>query len=828
MWKIGRLRAPALALLLGGVLGGCGGGGGGGGAQKIDVHASGRVVLASIGGGTLDVYRVGDYASPLLTVPTSTGATLPEIGRFAFDLAAVPEDALFLLVARGGQAFDTNENGILDSASTPNRGAVHALASAAELQTGEVHLSAASELVYQRLRYSLSALYDDGFVLRTASSWAGSLLRASISGVPDVDNDDVLAFDPLLHQSALFRPYAQITPFVTTLLANGPLTETALDLLDVDLGSLEFASAVGGLDVVGDLAYVTTNDAGLAIVDISDPTAPTPLGSIDTPDSATGVQVVGSLAYVNDGSSLQIVNVANPAAPTPRGSLALGGEINEVEVAGHVAYVAATTLGAPLLHIVDVSNPGSPSVLKEQVTAGTSLAVRVLGTHAYVLEPSQIETFDVSNPAAPVSLGTRATQEAQRIEIADGHLFVAGRFLEVFDLGTPSSPVRVGSIGLPTPAAFGLVVEGGQALVGASGEGIVVVDVSTPAAPALVALVPVEGFAHGLARAGGLVATTSPTATGVLSLLAFRAPEPSGAVARVPLSTPIAVEAAGGRVYVTHGFPTERLSVFDASDPLSLSAVGNVDLAMPGANDLVVAGTRAFVSAVSLQVYDVGNPFSPSLLGQTPPDTSGRIAVGSNVVYESHDPGIFVVDVSDPTSPTPLGSIVRPGFASGIAFDGSVLAHAESQGGVSFFTTATPTAPSLAGVFPPVAGRLNINVALRAPTAFVTEQPALGGPGGGLRLLDYANPSAPASVRFVPLPGTAGSVVLSGTTAYVRTDAGLHAVNVALPSLATRIGTIPVAAFVEDVAVDGAFLYLTAGGVNGGLLVVRGVQVKVP
>ena len=113
-----RLRS-SLALVLTVVLAGCGGSGGGSEPvpvpEQTDVNAHGRVVAGGIGGSTLSVYRVGDYGAPVVTVTTSTGATLGEIGKFTFAIPNVPS-----VVEAGLPEFQaTAWNGLFAPKGTP-------------------------------------------------------------------------------------------------------------------------------------------------------------------------------------------------------------------------------------------------------------------------------------------------------------------------------------------------------------------------------------------------------------------------------------------------------------------------------------------------------------------------------------------------------------------------------------------------------------------------------------------------------------------------------------------------------------------------------------
>ena len=68
--------------------------------------------------------------------------------------------------------------------------------------------------------------------------------------------------------------------------------------------------------VSGNYAYVADGDAGLQVIDVSNPANPQRVGGYDTSGDAQGVAVSGNYAYVADGGAgLQVIDVSNPANP---------------------------------------------------------------------------------------------------------------------------------------------------------------------------------------------------------------------------------------------------------------------------------------------------------------------------------------------------------------------------------------------------------------------------------------------------------------------------------------------------------------------------------
>ena len=67
-------------------------------------------------------------------------------------------------------------------------------------------------------------------------------------------------------------------------------------------------------------AYVTAGNAGLRILDISNPEAPVELGYCDTPEDAETLELQGNYAYVADWErTLWIIDISDPAEPTQVG-----------------------------------------------------------------------------------------------------------------------------------------------------------------------------------------------------------------------------------------------------------------------------------------------------------------------------------------------------------------------------------------------------------------------------------------------------------------------------------------------------------------------------
>lgn len=176
-------------------------------------------------------------------------------------------------------------------------------------------------------------------------------------------------------------------------------------------GVLPVAKQVSDITVAGDYAYITAGEAGLAVVDVSEPLTPTIASDYDSPGQASGLAVAGPYVYVADGTKgLRVVDVSDPRDPREVGSCSTRGRANDVAVAGHYAYVADGEGG---LRVVDIADPHHPVEVGSHSTDGHAAAVAIWSDvfpwrrFGYVVDvQARLHIFDLRDPAAPAPVST--------------------------------------------------------------------------------------------------------------------------------------------------------------------------------------------------------------------------------------------------------------------------------------------------------------------------------------------------------------------------------------------------------------------------------------
>jgi hypothetical protein len=805
----------------------CGGGGGGGGVadETADVLVRGRVVLASLAGATVEVFRHDDLLQPRATATTEAG---PAAGRFELSLPGVQSTDLFLFVVRGGTATDVDEDGVPDPTPQDNAGVVHAVVGGGQLRRGlDVLVSVVSEVVYQRTRLLLAAEYPPEHVARAVAAEVTFVVERSLDGDADVDADDGLRFDPTRDASALFRPYRSYEPLVANLIEGSGVTQQAFAFSGETVGFREDPDAVfTDVHVVGDVVYVTDALEGLATIDLRTRAR---LDSFRTPGMALAFEVVDGTAVIADGTGLQTVDVTDPHSIGNGNRVALP-HATALDVVGELAYVVgASPFGDdPSLHVMEAFPEELSSPLGSVPLDGRPLGVASTGSHAYVaLGDAGLEVVDVRDPTAPRSLGTfRADADAYAVLLHRGHLFVGTEVgIQVFALTDPALPQALVALPLAGLVSADDLAAAGDRIFAATPTGIEVVDVSTPAAPVrLGALSPPGAAATAIAVDGARLAAAG--FDGRLHVLAAGTPAPSAVVATLSVVGFVTcLDAEPGRARVGTIEP-RAFHLVDLADPLRPSVLGSAFLPF-SPRDVRARDGVAFVATDGLLAIDESDPAAPTPAGSTQRSIAFEaVALGSRVAFGVGPDGLTVVDVSAPLDPRLVSTVDIPGNPVDVAFDGGVsLVLANGDDGIATFDVTSEGSPQPAGG---VAVGEAVAVAARRGFAFVVvdaeSQAAVD--EDDLKVLDVSVPTAPHLLRSVFLPGSPRFVTLSGDHALVGGGAaGLHVVDVSDPNASVHWGTLPVDGSAQQVAPAGDVVLVAR---FEDVVVVRGVRRAVP
>jgi hypothetical protein len=387
--------------------------------------------------------------------------------------------------------------------------------------------------------------------------------------------------------------------------------------------------------------------------------------------------------------------------------------------------------------------------------------------------------------------------QADGIFVSGNHAYVAdgASGLLVIDISNPAAPTLSGSYDTPGNAA-GVFVAGDHAFVADGLFGLQVLDVSNPAFPAFSGAYNTPGSAQGVFVAGDH-AYVADDLSG-LQVINIRIPAtPTLAGTHNTPGQALGVYVSGDHAYVADG--ASGLRVVDISNPATPTLAGTYDT--PGqARGVFVAGDHAFVAddLSGLQVIDISDPTTPALSGtyNTPGWAFGVHVSGDRAFVADEDSGLQVIDISDPTAPTLSLTFDTAGFARGVWVSGDHAFVADHLSGLQVIDVGDPTTPALSGTYDTPGDARGIFVA--GDHAFVGDNLA------GFHVVDISDPTTPVLSGTYDTPGDTRGVFVSGNHAYVADEAsGLQVIDISDPDTPTLAGTYDTPGNARGVHVSG-------------------------
>jgi len=523
------------------------------------------------------------------------------------------------------------------------------------------------------------------------------------------------------------------------------------------------------LVVRGDFVYLAGGYGGLQIVNISDPVHPVLVASLDTPDWAMDLELAGDYAYVSDFSRLLIFDISDPYAPL---QVAQSGPIiaraYTAAVAGNYLYVAGGPNG---FHIVDISDPAAPILVQTIKPFEFTELLEIGGDTLYVQNNSSyIYMWDITNPTVPQYLGSRAVATIpMEIKIVDAYYYGTydDRFV-VADVFNPPVLPDKDVVWDSLADARGLALADTLIYLCDGALGMKILKQQDPdLMPQRLGSYDTPDYSDRIALSGNyaLVRNYRDFAPYRWGLQIVDISDPAAPLQIGTYYAPGKIyDAEWKDAYVYVADNNAGLQVLDVSDPGAPNLVHAVSNLF--AYDLAVVDTLLYVAnAQGLQIFAIGDPLSPVLLGTLGGfGAATAMAVAGNYAFLSAaTTGFQIVDVFNPSSPVPLGSVPASGIKD-IAIQGDI-AYAVNVAGLRVFDCSDKSLPSQICSHPTQAQALSIEV--RGSYAYVAEASLSWVDESGLWVYDISNPSAPAVAGFFHTPGVIWDVALAGSNLFV-------------------------------------------------------------
>lgn len=401
------------------------------------------------------------------------------------------------------------------------------------------------------------------------------------------------------------------------------------------------------------------------------------------------------------------------------------------------------------------------------------------------------------------------------------YLFIgAGNAVEVLDERLPNTGARLGALPLPR-TVVGLAPAGDYLYTLGAGRHLgdpnllMTVDVRDPARPLLAAELEVEG-SPGIREI--FVADGALYLLGVrLHIFSLASPAAPVEVAEVDLPVSNAEIAVAGS-YAYLAVPGESIRVLDLRNPAAPQEVGRFTPATgKGFGDLVVAGGRLYAyssdpdGTTLLRVFGLASPAAPERLHtHNAVGAGGRLAGDGERVALYTEPGagerLAIYDPRGPAEAPPASSGPAPAGVGRLALAGARAALAADYE-LSVYTLSPGQAPAAAGGYRSTGVDLIAVDGARA--AAVTYSSAAD--RYDLRLIDIADPQAPALLAAAPGVARVGDLDMAGDLIAVSAQQEGLALFRAGAGI-TRLGAYDPAGAVVAAELRGGLAYLLEQG----------------
>ncbi|HLD29482.1 MAG TPA: carboxypeptidase regulatory-like domain-containing protein, partial [bacterium] len=417
--------------------------------------------------------------------------------------------------------------------------------------------------------------------------------------------------------------------------------------------------------------------------------------------------------------------------------------------------------------------------------------------------------------------------------VADGnYAYVAASvFIAIYDISNPADPIQL-SI-LPTDNnASDIKLSGNYLYVADSSGGLRIIDVTDKSNPVETGYYyesyetsPGFGVANvvlGVEVSGNYAYITEARNEGeeaglkVIDITSKSSPIQAGHA-----STPEAYDLKLDDTYAYVVDYSSGLFVIDISAPASPSVAGYLSMDQ-GAKQIDISGNYAYIvnsgagtDLRGLQVVDISNPFSPvavSTWGISGLIYPDGVFISGTKAYIGYDTsGLYVIDISDPLNPAELGHYDSSGHARR-AFVSDSTAYLADRESFLILNVSNPASITKLGEY--ITPSLGTSLAISGSYAY------LGDSGKtALCVIDISQPAQPQLVEISDYAGTPNDLAISGNYICVAGGtADLRILNISNPLNVTQASLLSLAGEASGIDIYGNYACVAAK--NGGVRIV--------
>ena len=285
----------------------------------------------------------------------------------------------------------------------------------------------------------------------------------------------------------------------------------------------------------------------------------------------------------------------------------------------------------------------------------------------------------------------------------------------------------------------------------------------------------------------------------VLQVLDIHTLQPVGEWVTESIVSSLAV--SDGYVFIANW--SDGFKVIDVDDPTNPHMVAEIDFTGQ-CWDLSLNGNHAYLGNgdEGLRIIDISNPLLPTLASTFTPVEAAIFEytqVIDTIAYSATQSGLYILDVSDPTTPVQLGQSLAENDAWSVHVVDTIAYLPKAYDGIRMVNVADPTNPIELGYFhtPDYATWISIQDTL----AYVAER------WSGIQVLDISDLTAPDSIGIIEMD-FADAIHFQGDSMYVAASSwGVKSFDMSDPMNPTLLNENPMGGYSLDIVFSGEYVY---------------------
>ncbi|MBZ0264018.1 T9SS type A sorting domain-containing protein [bacterium] len=499
------------------------------------------------------------------------------------------------------------------------------------------------------------------------------------------------------------------------------------------------------------ILYGVGRITGLRIRDLHNPANPVEIGNC-ADARLRSVIVDGEYAYGLADSTLNSAgtkvlaaySIADPGRPALIGEFPIDWRASRIEKEGDFLYVVRTQ---DAIYIVDITQPSNPHLFNWLQIEPPVDDFTIQNNHLFVSSSNILQVFNLSDPGYPVFIDSVTVEGGIGNLNADGNTLLSSfpDHIDTYDISDPSNVTLRNSIDVEE---YGTIHLSGDRLILSRGD-ITVLDVSQPDTVIQVAIFESDYnvrkvFGDLLIMGLPIPPYQQPVPFAITDISEIEGPELIYESPQVEDRTEEygAITVAGDVCYLTsYQYNLEKPLTIDVSDPNHPEIIGEV-FGNRLMNRIKVEGDLLFGSyRDSFLTYDISNPTEPVFLDSVVADTilnydyhDGFVYIWSGIAGQ----GVFI-DIIDATNPEILHSVGRLEGRAGIAIQDNLLytLHASN---LYIYEINNPGQPELINIVDEVGLNAEVLPTSNAVSSLVDVGHYVA---TTIRIVDTSNPLAP-------------------------------------------------------------------------------------